>query len=265
MDNLETLHHTNTVPLLQILGPFVNKPLIWGGSTTNLTYFQLIALILHLNSKNSTMNLMLGVKNLAVFLGIGALLLVSTTVSAGNGFGKSPYRKDHNPINLYYFGYNVVNPGFAIGTEVNLSWTKMEKSGCKGSRISDRQFVMIPTIGMFQNEASTLSVFGDLEFNYSVTYRHGLTLSIFGAPGYAQMLEEGPATAPVDNAKGSILSSEAHSGFMPMAGAGIGYDFQKINGKDFPLEITLRGLATSTDIANLSIFPSFQTGLTYSF
>lgn len=236
-----------------------------GRNTTILTYFERIALTLQLNSKNRTMKFMFGVKNLALVIGILSLLLVSSTVSAENGFGKSPYRKDHNPINLYYFGYNMVNPGFAIGTEVNLSWTKMEKSGCKGTSVSDRKLTMVPTIGMFQNEATTMSVFGNLEFNYGVTYKKGLTLSIFAAPGYAQMLSEAPATSPVDNAKSGILNEEAKSGFMPIAGVGVGFDFQKINGKDFPLEITLRGLATSTDIANLSIFPSFQTGLTYSF
>ena len=193
-------------------------------------------------------------------------LLVSTvTVASANDFtAKSPYKKDHNPLSFYYFGYNVIQPGFALGTHVNLSWTKMEKAGCRGSKISDRQFVMIPTIGMFQNEASTLSVYGALEFNFNVTFSKGFTMQFFGAPGYAQMLS-GEETVSQDNSTNRVLSTNAHSGFMPTAGAGIGYDFQKLNGKDFPLEISLRGLATSTDINNLSIFPSFQTGFTYSF
>ena len=52
---------------------------------------------------------------------------------------------------------------------------------------------------------------------------------------------------------------------MPEAGLGIGYDFQKVSGKDFPLAINFRALATSTNIAEMDIFPSFQTGLIYSF
>ncbi|HNJ89298.1 MAG TPA: hypothetical protein PLT99_07465, partial [Chitinophagales bacterium] len=59
------------------------------------------------------------------------LLTVSTSLYAGNGnYRNSPYGRDPNPVRVYYFGYDLTNPGFGIGTEVNLSWTKMEKSGC---------------------------------------------------------------------------------------------------------------------------------------
>lgn len=200
-----------------------------------------------------------------IFSTLFALISFTTLATAGSAPSHSPYGDTHNPVRIYYFGYNMMSPGFSLGTEVNLLWTKMERGGCKGARISDRQLTFIPTIGMFQNEATTLSVFGDLELNYTVTYRGGITLEIFGAPGYAQMLSKGDQTSAKDTSSRTLLSTDAHSGFMPMAGAGIGYDFQKLNGKDCPLEINFRGMATSTDIADLSIFPSFQAGLIYNF
>lgn len=58
----------------------------------------------------------------------------------------------------------------------------MEKAGCRGSKISDRQFVMIPTIGMFQNEANTLSAYGALEFNFNITFSKGLTMQFLVHP-----------------------------------------------------------------------------------
>ena len=195
------------------------------------------------------------------------LLSVSASLYAGDGnYRNSPYGHDPNPIRVYYFGYDLTNPGFGIGTEINLSWTKMEKSGCKGSRISDRQFMMIPNLGMFTNEAGSQSIFGNLEFAYAVTYRHGLTLEVFGAGGYAQMLSE-LSNDQNDNSKitNGTPSETAYSGFMPSAGMGVGFDFQKINGKDFPLELNFRGLATSTNIGESIITPAFQTGLIYSF
>jgi hypothetical protein len=211
------------------------------------------------------MNIFGGLNRIVSLSFLVLLLSVTTASFAGNAPGKSPYHKDHNPLSFYYFGYNTIKPGFAIGTHVNLSWTKMEKAGCKGSKISDRQFAMIPTVGMFQNEANTLSAFGALEFNYNVTFSKGFTLQFFGAPGYAQMLSGEESISGTDNSNNRMLSTDAHSGFMPMAGAGIGYDFQKLNGKDCPLKISLRGMATSTEIAEMSIFPSFQSGITYSF
>lgn len=199
---------------------------------------------------------------------IFSLILISTlsfSAFAGNNFGKSPYNNDPNPIRVYYFGYNLMKPGFGIGTELNLLWTKMEKSGCKGSKISDRKILFVPNIGLFQNEANSASVYGNLELDYKVTFRGGVTFEVFGAAGYAQMLsKEDPNSNPDAVSKG-VLSTEARSGFMPEAGLGIGYDFQKINGKDFPLAINFRALATSTNIADMDIFPSFQTGLIYSF
>ncbi|MBK7038529.1 MAG: hypothetical protein IPI31_16440 [Bacteroidetes bacterium] len=198
---------------------------------------------------------------------IFALILISTlsfSAFAGNNFGKSPYHNDPNPIRVYYFGYNMMKPGFGIGTELNLLWTKMEKTGCKGSRISDRKLLFVPNLGMFQNEANSSSVYGNLEIDYKVTFRGGVTFEMFGAAGYAQMLSKEESSNPDAVSKG-VLSTEAHSGFMPEAGLGIGYDFQKVSGKDFPLAINFRALATSTNIAEMDIFPSFQTGLIYSF
>ena len=208
----------------------------------------------------------IGGLNRIVSLSLLGLLLSLTTASfAATGGSKSPYHKDHNPLSFYYFGYNTINPGFTLGTHINLSWTKMEKAGCRGSKISDRQFVMIPTIGMFQNEANTLSAYGALEFNFNITFSKGLTMQFFGAPGYAQMLSGDETIGGNDNANSRVLSTTAHSGFMPTAGAGLGYNFQKMNGKDCPLAISFRGMATSVDVADLAIFPSFQTGITYSF
>lgn len=178
----------------------------------------------------------------------------------------NPYGRDPNPIRVYYYGYDITNPGFGLGTEINLSWTKMEKSGCRGSRVSDRQFRMIPNIGMFANEAESQSVFGNLEFNYGITFRHGLTIEFFGAAGYAQNLGE-INTNGNDNSKTSAPADGevSYSGFMPQAGFGAGFDFQKINGKDFPLELNIRGLASSTNISEMSIKPGIQAGLIYSF
>lgn len=193
-------------------------------------------------------------------------LFISVLAISGLQAGNSPYGHDPNPVRVYYFGYAATNPGFGIGTEINLSWTKMEKSGCKGARVSDRQFRMIPNLGMFTNEAGTQSVFGNLEFNYGLTYRQGITLEFFGAGGYAQMLSE-LSNNSVDNQKntGIVEPAAAYSGFMPQVGVGMGFDFQKINGKDFPLELNFRGLATSTNISESIITPAFQAGLIYSF
>lgn len=203
-----------------------------------------------------------------LFAGLSVLCIgFATELHAGGNYKNSPYGHDPNPVRVYYFGYDVTRPGFGLGTEINLSWTKMEKSGCKGSRVSDRQFRMIPNLGMFQNEAGTQSLFGNLEFNYGFTYRHGLTIEFFGAGGYAQMLSE-LSNGGADNQKTSGTTpdeSPAHSGFMPQAGVGIGYDFQKLSGKDFPLELNFRALATSTNIAESEILPALQAGLIYSF
>ncbi len=199
------------------------------------------------------------------FLTLILIFSASFSVFAGNSNGKSPYNNTPNPIRVYYFGYNLMKPGFGIGTELNMLWTKMEKTGCKGSRISDRKLLFVPNIGMFQNEANTTSVYGNLEFDYKLTYRGGLTFEMFAAAGYAQMLSKEDPNSNPDVIGNGVLSTEARSGFMPEAGIGFGYDFQKLNGKDFPLAINLRALATSTNIADMDIFPSFQTGLIYSF
>ncbi len=204
--------------------------------------------------------------NLSKLLFLPIFLLISTfSAFAGNDMSKTPYHNDPNPIRVYYFGYNLVKPGFGIGTELNLLWTKMEKSGCKGSRISDRKILFVPNIGMFQNEANAGSVYGNLELDYRITYRGGITFEVFGAAGYAQMLSKEDVNSNPDPSTKTVLSTESHSGFMPEAGIGLGYDFQKINGKDFPLAINFRALATSTNISAMDIFPSFQTGLIYSF
>ncbi|MFI5172550.1 MAG: hypothetical protein ACHQFW_09170 [Chitinophagales bacterium] len=202
--------------------------------------------------------------HLKIVLGFFLLLSVSFSAFASNNSSKSPYHSDPNPLKVYYFGYNMVHPGFGFGTELKLVWTKMEKTGCRGSRISDRQLLFVPNLGMFENEQNSFSAFGNLEINYAVTYNHGLTLEIFGAAGYAQMLSEGEAVN-IDSPNNKMISTEAHSGFMPEAGVGFGYDFQKLNGKDFPLALNFRGMATSTNIAELGIYPSFTAGLTYDF
>ena len=196
--------------------------------------------------------------------GFIVLLTFTLTSFAGTNYSKSPYNSDPNPLRVYYFGYNMVHPGFGLGTELNLVWTKMEKTGCKGSRISDRQLLFVPNLGMFQNEQNSASAFGNLEINYVVTYKGGLTLEIFGAAGYAQILNKSEAIS-TDSPTNKMISTEAHSGFMPEAGVGFGYDFQKSSGKDFPLSLNFRALATSTNIVGMDIFPSFTTGLTYDF
>lgn len=196
---------------------------------------------------------------------VAILLVIAGTTTLSAAGPRSPYGHDPRPLRLYYYGYDLSNPGFGLGMEVNLSWTKMEKSGCKGSRVSDRQFRMIPNIGMFSNETGAQSVFGNLEFNYGVTYRHGLTLEWFGAAGYAQNLGEISGTDTNNQKNSTGVETPTYSGFMPMAGMGIGYDFQKLNGKDFPLELNFRGLASSVNITEVDIKPGFQAGLTYSF
>lgn len=201
---------------------------------------------------------------LACALGLLLVTASATTLSAAGPAG-SPYGHDPRPVRLYYYGYDLSSPGFGLGMEVNLSWTKMEKTGCKGARVSDRQFRMIPNLGMYANEAGSQSVFGNLEFNYGITYRHGLTLEWFGAAGYAQNLGE-ISTADANNQKSTgTPETLTYSGFMPMAGMGVGFDFQRINGKDFPLELNFRGLASSVNVADMEIKPGFQAGLTYSF
>jgi hypothetical protein len=149
----------------------------------------------------------------------------------------------------------------------------MEKSRCKtGVRVSDRQLLLAPQLGMFRNEAGTLSAFGNLELDYRLTFHGGFTLEFFGAAGYAQMLESSdPNTTanPESSASKSPQTAEietAKSGFMPQAGIGIGYNFQKMNGRDIPFAINFRGLASSVDVANSSMIkPGFQAGFTYSF
>ncbi|MEZ5013875.1 MAG: hypothetical protein R2794_06250 [Chitinophagales bacterium] len=190
-------------------------------------------------------------------------LLLSANLFAAGGASRSPYHHDPKPWRLYYFGYSVDKAGFGIGPEINLSWVKMEKSGCRGARISDRQFVMIPNIGGFQNEQNTFSLYGNLEFNYNVTYHRGFTVEVFAAAGYAQVLTN--TESPVDQPLIGKEVDAATSGFMPEAGIGFGYDFQKLNGKDLPLAMNFRMLATSTDIANMAIVPAFQAGLIYDF
>ncbi len=192
------------------------------------------------------------------------LTIFSIPVFAGSGNSGSPYHKEHNPIHAGYFGYGLVKPGFAVGSEIGLLWTKVEKGGCRGAKVSDRHITFIPTIGAFQNEENTVSVFGNVELNFQVTYRHGFTFEVFGAPGYAQMLSGAENVNKIDNT-GAIITNEAHSGFMPWAGIGMGYDFQKLNGKDCPLELDFRGLATTTDFANMDILPAFQAGIIYNF
>ena len=85
----------------------------------------------------------IGGLNRIVSLSLLGLLLSLTTASfAGTGGSKSPYHKDHNPLSFYYFGYNTINPGFTLGTHINLSWTKMEKAGCEKSVVG----LVIPTV-----------------------------------------------------------------------------------------------------------------------
>lgn len=224
----------------------------------------MIARTLNQNRKNLQMTFIPNQTNFKLIFGLFSLLFFSFSSFAENSNSKSPYHNDPSPLRAYYFGYNMVHPGFGLGTELNLLWTKMEKSGCRGSKISDRQLLFVPNLGMFQNEQNTYSAFGNLEINYAVTYKHGLTLEIFGAAGYAQMLSEGDAI-PTDLPSNKMISTEAHSGFMPEAGVGFGYDFQKMSGKDFPLALNFRALATSTNVADMEIFPSFMAGVTYDF
>jgi len=202
------------------------------------------------------------------------LTTISTTLFAAGGFGKNPYHSDPHPFRLYYFGYNVTSPGFGLGPEFNLSWTKMERSKCThGVRVSDRQLVLAPQLGMFMNESNSMSVFGNLELSYKLTFNSGMVFELFGAGGYAQMLES-PESVPSGSADPSSghksvepeAATEATSGFMPEAGLGLGYNFQKMNGKDFPLTINFRGMATSVGAPSLSaLSPALTAGITYDF
>lgn len=202
------------------------------------------------------------------------LLALSTFGFTANVFGGNPYHREPHPLRIYYFGYNMTNPGFNIGPEFNLSWTRMEKSKCShGVRVSDRQFLLSPQLGAFMNESSTLSAFGTLELNYRVTFHGGFTFEVFGAGGYAQVLNAGETTTtgspdPSTDNKAPLIAvdQEAKSGFMPQAGIGIGFDLQKINGHDIPLAFNLRALGSTVNAFELSdIVPSFQGGLIYSF
>ncbi len=198
------------------------------------------------------------------------LLTLTTAVFAGNGLGRSPYHHDPHPFRLYYFGYDITNPGFGLGPELNLSWTKMEKSKCShGARVSDRQLLLAPQIGMFRNESNTLSLFGDLELDYRVTFHGGFTFEVFGAGGYAQVLESADPNADTEssvNKSQPVSNVEAKSGFMPQAGLGFGYNFQKLNGRNIPFALNFRTIATTVDVSDFSsIVPTLQAGFTYDF
>lgn len=198
------------------------------------------------------------------------ILLALTTISFA-GSGKSPYKKEPRPFRLYYFGYDLTNPGFGFGPEFIVAWTKMEKSKCTHSaRVSDRQLILAPQLGMFVNESNTISAFGNLELDYRMTFHGGFTFEIFGAGGYAQMLESNETAAPpAQESTGNKIqpsTSPAKSGFMPQAGLGFGYNFQKMNGKNIPFALNMRTLATSVGVSDgTSVVPAFTAGFTYDF
>ncbi len=197
-------------------------------------------------------------------------LLALTSISFA-GISKNPYHKEPHPFRLYYFGYDLSNPGFGFGPEFIVAWTKMEKSKCTHSaRVSDRQLILAPQLGMFVNESNTISAFGNLELDYRMTFHGGFTFEIFGAGGYAQMLESAETvTPPAQESTGNKfqpVTAEAKSGFMPQAGLGFGYNFQKLNGKNIPFALNMRTFATSVGVSDASsIVPAFTAGFTYDF
>lgn len=195
------------------------------------------------------------------------LLTLQSGFSAINGFGNRPYT-NARPFRLSYFGYGFSNPGFYLGTEFNVSWLKLETVKCtRGARIDDHQWLLSPQAGYVSLSDKNCAIFGNMELCFRDTHYSGFFVEIFASGGYALTVNSPAPGVPGSRESGrNVNAANGLSGaFMPGAGFGSGFNFQKVNSKDVPLILDFRVLSSSISRGGPLFNPSFQAGIIYGF
>ncbi|MBC8173591.1 MAG: hypothetical protein H7X71_06770 [Chitinophagales bacterium] len=161
-----------------------------------------------------------------------------------SGFGKE-YNSNRRPFRIFYFGYDLVNPGVQLGPEYDFIWKTTDKISCEtGTRYVDKFLLFCPQVGFFTDPAVNFSLFMNVELDYRVIYDRGWIFEMFIAPGYAVRFGDG--MTPMTDIELNDFLSETKGAFMPQIGLGTGYSFKKVKKAD--LMINLRILSSSDDI-----------------
>lgn len=188
-------------------------------------------------------------------------LISSFTIHAQNpGFGKEQ-RGNPNPFRVFYFGYNLNNPGIMMGPEYDFLWTKTDKITCAtGMKYIDKRLLFCPQFGFFTNLDNSFSLFANIEIDYQIVYDRGWIFEMFVSPGYA--LGFGDGTTPIRDEEIETIFEDARGSFMSQIGFGTGYNFHKLQKAD--MSINLRVLSASAAISESFFLPAFQLGITYN-
>lgn len=195
-------------------------------------------------------------KHILIFIFSLSLLTAS---AQSPGFGKTS-SGDH-AFRIYYFAYNIVNPGFMMGPEYDFLWQKTDKISCEtGARYIDKHLLFVPQFGAFTDEFSNLSIFVNIEVDYQIIYDKGWIFEMFASPGYALKFGDG-VTSMKDEELDQILT-ETRGEVMPQIGLGTGYNFKKKDISD--MSINFRLLNCSSEIKKTFFLPAAQLGITYN-
>jgi hypothetical protein len=196
---------------------------------------------------------------LLVFL---SFLMLQAAYSQDGGFGKER-RGRANPFRVYYFGYDLQNPGIYLGPELNFLWTKHEKVQCEtGLKVVEKKLLFVPHFGAVFFQNTRLNVFAGLEIDYHVTYHKGGIFEIFSSLAYAQRFGNGVDPMSESALDDVLMASRGY--LMPGFGIGTGYDFHKMDSK-IPLMLNFRVLSSSLQPSESFFNPGFQVGFTYGF
>jgi hypothetical protein len=189
------------------------------------------------------------------------LLAVSiSSFAQRGGFGKEK-EGAANPFRLYYYGYNLNQPGIYFGPELDFLWTRHEKVQCEtGMKVIDKKLLFIPNIGFIFQTNTAVNLYGGIEVDYQVVYDRGGIVEFFTGIGYTGRFGNG--VYPLEQQDFEEILLESSGALMPTFGFGTGYDFYKV-GSDLPLKINLRVLTSSIQPTTSFFNPGFQIGFTY--
>ena len=195
-----------------------------------------------------------------IFIGV-FLMISAVAVAQQGGFGKERTGRS-NPFRVYYFSYDLANPGVYLGPELDFLWTKSEKIKCEtGFKLVDKKLLFIPNFGAVFQRNSILNLFVGLEVDYRVIYHKGGVFELFSGLGYTHQFgnEFLPSDAPLED-----VLAQSKGFLMPTFGIGGGYDLRKA-GHNIPVLLSGRLLTTSLDLSDGFFQPSFHLGATIGF
>lgn len=202
-------------------------------------------------------------KNAQLILSLILFIFIFSSLQAqmhDPGFEKVN-RKDPNPFRIFYFGYNLVNPGISMGPEYDFIWSKRQKVQCTtGVRYIDKHLLFVPQFGFFTEPSSSFDAFVNIEIDFQTIYDRGWIFDLFTSIGYARIFGDG--ITPLSEMQFEDVITTSRGSIMPEFGIGTGYSFEKM--QKAPITVIFRILSSAVNLQNQFFKPAVQAGITYN-